>query len=795
MDSRKVVYTFVIVLLFAGCALWIIFSPWGGDPVISDPVILDFAAESSRALVIADTPKFVFGATRGKAHYKEVDLRYHSSTSGWHSMRDEERNIDYALLLGGKGAFTMNIMKPCPVSLELKGGAIETGEAGEADLLVKVNGSPVKTVRLPRAKEIHTIRIEVAEELLRAGENIFDLEVDGGISNKPPGFLFPVILSAFFHSAELIGVSGPTSECMPVPGKGQLTGLDLIQPTGVMIRFFHLPKKGDRLKANLSSKGGSFKGEVVLLADDKEPHTLFSKLISFGKPVELDLDLSPFADTPCSITFVSGEPGDEIDGSYLRWSEPYITGSVDQDLDREKPEISLSSKKPNIVIVLLDAASPFFFGSYNSNIQAAPYSDMLAEDSVVFETAVTPAPYTLPAVGSIMTGLLPDRHGVVWNANRDGVNMKLSRYTATLAGALKESGYSTLAVLTNPNTSKVYGYGEGFDEYVELFNDPELWDEGVDPFAADKKAIELINELVKKKEQPFFMYLHLFQPHAPYTPPNEFVSRYTAPYEGFVDGTREAIDGFKDTGTPAFDEKDFAHLKNLYAANLAWADKAANHFIEYLKSCGLYSDALIVLCSDHGESFGEHRTIEHGHHLYEEAIRVPLIIKFPKSAYAGKRVKDVVTLMDIAPTLVAHGKAQTIGSLGADGKDLTELLNGEASWPDRFHLARSDLFKPSYSLRYKGWQYIFDTWNRQEELYYIPDDTRQNHNLVEVNRNVAGFLRTCLCRALCRLLSKEAGEALNLDEQFIKSIEGIGYVGSRGTGISKPEKRCPLINY
>jgi arylsulfatase A-like enzyme len=449
-----------------------------------------------------------------------------------------------------------------------------------------------------------------------------------------------------------------------------------------------------------------------------------------------------------------------------------------------------------MAVILLDSASSFFFQCLQGEDRIAPVAEALAAEAVVFEAAVTPAPYTLPSVGSILTGLLPDRHGVVYNANREGMNLKLSERTATLAGTLAKAGYATFGVVTNPNAANLYGYGKGFARYEELFKDPALWREGVDPAEAVERAKALIRAHRASGDHPFFLYLHLFQPHAPYTPPESYTSRFAKPYDGPVDGSRAVIDGFKEKGDPPLTGRDFEQLKDLYAANLAFADDAAGDFLDWMRAEGLFEDALIVLCSDHGEAFGEHRSIEHGHHLYEEALRVPLLIKFPGGRFKGKRVEETVSLVDLAPTLAAAAGAPAEG-LGRDGIDLEAHLEGRAAWPERVHAARSDVFKPSFSLRWRGYQYIYDTLNRREELYYLPGDPRQQQELLDARPVIAGYLRARLCRMLCDVLAEAGGEAVKLNDEFIQSVQDLGYTGGGGKAAAAPsgsgERVCPLL--
>ena len=779
-------------------------------PAQQEQVSLDLLAEVSRADFIEDTTQILFGTTSGKAHYEEADLRYHEKTEGWLSWKNEEKDADCAVLVGGRAGFRMNRLDPAACTLVLKGCAAKGGKGDNAKINVFLNKRLLGKGVLPRGEKPFTLRFEVPAKMLETGSNFFCLEIEEGVKMTLPGYVFPMTVSAFFVSALLEGThSAATEGLLSVAGKSGSRSL-LLQPAGTIINFYHMPGSEESLRTTASAKGAPLRALIRVAGRDGSMRECFLESLSPGEaPVDVDIDLSELKGQASRITFFAGSPGHEKSAAFVSWEAPRVvrvgvkeSGKQEAEELRSKDRTagpgtgeagSLRDKKPNMVVILLDAASAFFFdcceGRWSSEKgTAAPASDRLAIEAVVFQRAVTPAPYTLPAVGSLMTGLLPDRHGVVMNATRNGTNVKLSEGCATLAAVLKRAGYHTLAVVTNPNAASLYGYGKGFDRFDELFSDPELWDEGVKPGDAVIRAKDLILKCREKKRGgPFFLYLHLFQPHAPYAPPEPFMSRFAESGSGSsaVQGSRAVLDGFKKRGVPGLGPEDFERLKELYAANLSWADHAVAGFLDWMRSTGLYEGSLIVLCSDHGEAFGEHSSIEHGHHLYEEALRVPLVIKYPGRAFMGRKVKEVVSLVDLAPTLAAAaglppGFPGTRG-LGADGADLTAALDRGLPWKERAHMARSDVFKPSYSLRWRGYQYIYDTLNRREELYYLPDDPRQIENIVESDAIVAGYLRAELSRLLDSLAAEKAGEAVDLNEEFIQSIEEIGYTGGVGS--------------
>jgi len=800
-----ILFLMLIVAVVVGYGLWSSGDRGERHTPSKEILVSDLVHDSPIADYMATTTSLNFGTPQGKHCYDEADLRYHSACKGWYSFRDEERAQDCAMLLGGSGTFIMTVLDPCDGVLTLKGCAPEGGGSDTADLRLYLNHHLIAEEKLPRRLDLHLLRFAVAAKDLLEGDNLFRVEVDNGIRFDLPDLLFPVMLSAVFVSATLEPYSRPNPMApLVVPGSGESQPPALVHGSGTRLEYFHLPEPGEHLKGVAVAKGGPIKALITITRRGESSCELFSRIIASDiGPVEIDVDLSPYADQPCCICLLSGHPGVVRHGSYIRWESLRIVnisqsaGALSRhESPRARHESDSRAKvdiqaKPDLIVLLLDAASAFFFECLGGRKAVTPAVDAFSREAVVFRHAVTPAPYTLPAVGSLMTGQVPDRHGVVWNANRDGVNLKLSSKTLTAASLLKAQGYSTYGVVTNPNAAGLYGFATGFDQFEELFSDPDLWDEGVDPAAAIEKAKALIQKHKKENDSPFYLYLHLFQPHAPYTPPETFVSRFTGPYEGIVDGKRPVIDGFKDKGEPQLSTEDFDHLRDLYAANLAYVDEGTGELLDWMRAEGYYNDALIVVCSDHGEAFGEHDSIEHGHHLYEEALRIPLMIKYPDARFAGKKVDDAVCLTDLPHTLVAAGGADPL-VLGEDGIDLTTRLNDSTSWPDRVLSARSDIYKPSFSLRWRGYQYIYDTLSRRSELYFLPDDPAQQNNIVNTHRVTAGYLRTELCRYFAALAKEEKGERVKVDEGFIHSIEAIGYTGNTNNQGTSENNTTPL---
>jgi len=289
-----------------------------------------------------------------------------------------------------------------------------------------------------------------------------------------------------------------------------------------------------------------------------------------------------------------------------------------------------------------------------------PHLDRFAKDAIVFENAYTHVPLTLPAHVSILTGLLPFEHGV-----RDNLGYRFeAKSHPTLQGLLKSQGYATGAAVSAYVLRAGTGIGDGFDFYD---------DKMVVPFGTDalgrvqrpggETASIASRWLEGVKGQPFFLFFHTYEPHAPYEPPEPFKSRYALAYDG----------------------------------EIAAADAVVGGLLDELRRLGLYDRALVIVLSDHGEGLGEHGEDEHGILLYRWALHVPLLVKLPGSARAGTRVAAPVETIDLLPTV-----ARLVGLTPPGGLRGRSLLPPRRRHSSSAESARGVQYWPGYACRLTG---------------------------------------------------------------------------------------------
>lgn len=334
-----------------------------------------------------------------------------------------------------------------------------------------------------------------------------------------------------------------------------------------------------------------------------------------------------------------GEQGLVIDGLQAR----VLSGSVAED---QVPATETKTKisRPDIVVIVLDAARADHSGStYGYSRDTMPHVDAFAADAVVFDRVFAEAPYTTCSVPTMFTGLSWRSHGVVKGQDR------LPEGEETLAESLQMAGYRTIGITATPNNSKRLGMNQGFDEFEQLWEIDD-WRRSIDPMvAADRLQSRLQQGL---HETPLFLMLHLVPPHEPYTPPDEFRLWSDPMYDGPCDGTDKYLKSARRK-RPVASAADRAQIVALYDGNLRFSDAAVGRILQALRDAGRLDEAVVVITADHGEAFFEHGHLGHNSSIYDEMLRVPLIVRLP----GGGGVKDVdlnrlASLEDLTPTLL-----------------------------------------------------------------------------------------------------------------------------------------------
>jgi len=408
-----------------------------------------------------------------------------------------------------------------------------------------------------------------------------------------------------------------------------------------------------------------------------------------------------------------------------------------------------------VFLIVVDTLRSDHLPFYGYHAVETPALSALRQESILFEKAYSQVPLTLPSHASLMTGTPPAVHGVL-----DNGGYRLDPSVLTLAEILRKDGYATGAAVSAIVLAGTSGISRGFDFYDDAI-EPSSPGQATGEVrrAGGETAALLIRWLDGVKQAKVFGFLHLYEPHAPYEPPEPFRSRYENPYDGAV----------------------------------AAADAVVGTFLDHLRTLGLYDRSLIVFLSDHGEGLGDHGESEHGVFLYRESIQVPLLVKLPrgdgeeKPALAGTSVPAPVQLIDVVTTI---GKTLSIPGFHAppDTLSIVDLASG-ARPPERRILAET--FYPRIrfgwselrSLVDARWQYIEAP---RPEFYDLEKDPGERSNLADAKPDPLRSMKVELERRKSAFKAPQS-----VDPEQAKKLASLGYLSmtSSQTGGPAPDPK------
>ncbi|HTM25406.1 MAG TPA: sulfatase-like hydrolase/transferase [Vicinamibacterales bacterium] len=426
----------------------------------------------------------------------------------------------------------------------------------------------------------------------------------------------------------------------------------------------------------------------------------------------------------------------------------------------------------NLLVVTLDTTRADRLGPYGRSRAGTPNLDALAQDAVVFDHASTAAPLTLPAHSTLFTGRFPPEHGV-----RDNGGYFLSDKEQTLAETLKGRGFATGGFIAAYVLDSKWGINQGFDTYFDDFDlsKYKVFAMGAIQRPGNEVVDRALPWIEQHRNERFFAWVHLYDAHTPYTPPEPFKSLYPDdPYQG----------------------------------EISFADSQVGRLLTFLRQRDLFDRTVVVVMGDHGESLKDHGEAGHGFFVYESTVHVPLIIRAPFSAMRHRRVDDPVRSVDVMPTVLDLLGVPKPADRVIDGASVTPLMTG----------ARADLGLEAYAeavypLHHFGWsdlralregRYKLIAAPRPE-LYDLQDDPAEQKNIF-ADRRALGE------RMLGRLADMErhfkssapaSGQAVEIDPDAKARLAALGYVGSfvatvgdegSRANLSDPKDKVHLFN-
>jgi arylsulfatase A-like enzyme len=436
--------------------------------------------------------------------------------------------------------------------------------------------------------------------------------------------------------------------------------------------------------------------------------------------------------------------------------------------------------KPPVVLVVLDAASAAHVSHLGYERCTTPNLDRLAARGLTCRRAEAPAPYTLASISSLLTAKLPDRHGVV---QRKRV---LKPEETTIAEVLHANGWRTLAAVSNFNGSSHYGCAQGFDQFIEVFHADETraasFEIGGQEFhtvrGSDFPPI-VERWLAIPDARPTFFYLHVLEPHEPYDPPSCFRELWIDPeYAGpFAHGDSGALAAARD-GELAVRAEDREAVRALYDANLAYADWTLGEILERLRAGGIDGEALVIVIGDHGEAFWEHGEQGHNTTLFDEMLRVPLVVKFPDSWRRAPQVIDrTVSPMDLLPSLCQWLDLPVPAGVEWDGVPLDES-SAAFGEDQRRIVVRTNEAHPDYGLLEGLWKTIVvrDTGSAPRvRAYDLARDPGEQQPFDGATDPRSKRHATLLIEYASGRLTSSALEGRDLTHSEKSLLEGLGY--------------------
>jgi arylsulfatase A-like enzyme len=534
----------------------------------------------------------------------------------------------------------------------------------------------------------------------------------------------------------------------------------LIAPSSRSYSFFLQPPSDSRFLFDFGAdKGATFK--VTAQAEGEEVKELWTG-VAKNEWQEATVDLSAYAGKATRLSLISeGEEG------VAGWGEPEI-------MLAKAPEPAMKEGKgpKNVMLIVMDTNRADSFEVFNpGNKVKTPAFDAFAANSLVFENAYNQENWTKPSVATTLSGTYPDTHQTKKDSSAlpEGVELISER--------LKGEGFTTAGFVANGYISEKFGFEKGWDtfkNYIRLSK----------PSQAEKVYGDSLAWLKENKDkEKYFLYIQTIDPHVPYRHKGEATAQY---YEGNYSGALgQSISAEKQIalGKQAPNAADLKWLKAMYYGETTHHDTEMGKFFDELKTMGVLDDTIIIITNDHGEELGEHNKFGHGHSLYEELLRAPMVIHYPALIKPTVLTDEVAENVDLAPTIVDVLGLKPMAK--ADGMSLLPLMKGEPV--QRPYYAMSEFMESRRAIRVGSWKMIWAAGTTVNVFHsakdrYETDDVAKTalvaRRLLEVHAGEAqaAFDKKQRMQDIATKRQFKAGEA-DIDPETRKQLEALGYFG------------------
>jgi len=461
-----------------------------------------------------------------------------------------------------------------------------------------------------------------------------------------------------------------------------------------------------------------------------------------------------------------------------------------------------AARRPSIILILIDTFRADRVGAWGNGNKLTPALDRLAAEGAVFERAYAPSPWTMPSVGSLFSGVYPSVHkatsykvAVGKEELGAGEVSAFSPDLTTIAEQLSEAGYQTAAFVSNPFIVEQHGFSQGFTHF-----DASYVARTAPAGAVNTGAIRWLEQ--RDPARPFFLYLHYMDTHAPYQAGREFEEAQLAKTEALAE--RRPLSEFERTKFGGYYGKSMRRHANdprhtrlaataeywngRYDACVAQVDAYIGEFRDKLGALGLLDDTLVIVTADHGEALGEHEYWGHGVTAWNNQLHVPVLLRLPGEVPAGRRVRDVVSLLDVAATVRDYAGLRAPAV--SQASSLRPLLGGSDE-PPRTVFAEAVNTQPGLRVVIEGdWKLLYWTDSQQGALYNLARDPEERTDVSEANPDVRARLADALVAQLER--NEKLGHGVRESTSDLSSgqsarLSALGYVG----GSADDESQTP----
>jgi arylsulfatase A-like enzyme len=672
--------------------------------------------------------------------------------TGWGD-RGETGGATWLALRARSGWLDMPAPAQAPDAIVVRARSAVAGQT----LSFLIDGRELGTVEL--APEWREARVAVAAGAWPSGRARLEVRAAAGASSRPRAELDWLWLAA--------GAAGPAlgPRVAPVTIDG-VTRRALVAATPRTYAFHVQPPPGARLVLDLGAEG---RGElaVTVTADGGERAELLREHVE-GRWVERSVSLERYAGRPVRVELASRDHR-----GLAGWGEPEIAVAP--------PAATPATRLPpprNVIVLVMDTARADAFGPFATpdRVVRTPSFDAFAARCAVFTAAYNNENWTKPSVASLLSALYPSTHG----AKRD--ESELSRDVELLPERLRRDGFATAGFVANGYVSEKFGFEQGWDTFRNYIREDRR-SEAEHVFA---DALDWLDDHRESPgSRPFFLYLQTIDPHVTYKVDKAYWSPYFAgDYRGQLGTTIDAADQVAlSTGKRKATARDLAWLRALYHGEIAYHDDHLGRFVAQLDARGVLADTLVVITNDHGEELGERGRFGHGHQVFEELVRAPLVLYHPGLA-GGRTVREIVEHVDVAPTILDALGREPLAA--AEGVSVLPVVTGGRLPRPRY--AVIEFLEDRRVIRIADWKLVARA-RGEVALFDLATDPQERRDLA-AERPIARRLAELHLGEALAVPAKaqrdaglgerhryQAGEA-DIDPHMRRQLEALGYLGS-----------------